>query len=106
MAKGETTPPLTLEQAAKYLNVSERYMRRLVAERRVPFHKIGRLLRFLTCDLDDLLAAGRVEPPALLTPRPRRGKFSNGSIRGLSPSGSPGGSESGRPTQTTASNAG
>ncbi len=38
--------PLTLVEAAGYLNVTERYMRRLVAERRIPYFKLGRLLRF------------------------------------------------------------
>ena len=54
-------PPLTLVEAAAYLNVTERFMRRLVAERRVAFHKLGHLLRFCRADLDVLLLAGRVE---------------------------------------------
>jgi excisionase family DNA binding protein len=57
--------PLTLPEAAAYLNVNERYMRRLVSERRVAYHKVGRLLRFRTADLDGLLEAGRVEPPPI-----------------------------------------
>ena len=55
-------PPLTLAQAAAYLNVSERFMRRLVAERRIAFHKVGHFLRFRSADLDAFLEAGRVEP--------------------------------------------
>lgn len=55
--------PLTVREAAAYLNVTERYMRRLVAERRVAYHKLGRLLRFRPSDLDQLLQAGRIEPP-------------------------------------------
>lgn len=55
--------PLTLDEAAQYLNVTDRYVRRLVAERRVAYHKLGRLLRFRQADLDRLLDAGRVEPP-------------------------------------------
>ena len=55
--------PLTLREAAAYLNVTERYMRRLVAERRIAYHKVGRLLRFRVADLEELLQAGRVEPP-------------------------------------------
>lgn len=58
----EQERPLTLEEAAAYLNISERYMRRLVAERRVAFHKIGRLLRFRTGDLDQMLDRCRIEP--------------------------------------------
>jgi excisionase family DNA binding protein len=56
-------PPLTLTQAAAYLNVSERFVRRLVAERRIAFHKVGHFLRFRSADLDAFLEAGRVEPP-------------------------------------------
>lgn len=80
MAMRETLPPLTLDQAAQYLNVSERKMRRLVAERRVPFHKIGRLLRFLVADLDDLLESGRVEPPRPLISSTRRGRLAGDSV--------------------------
>ena len=64
--------PLTLPEAATYLNVTERYMRRLVTERRIPYFKVGRLLRFSTEDLDDFLEASRIEPGVahpLLPPR-------------------------------------
>ena len=57
-----SVPPLTLAQAAAYLNVSERFVRRLVAERRIVFHKVGHFLRFRAEDLDAFLEAGRVEP--------------------------------------------
>lgn len=60
---GIVEPPLTVAQAAEYLNVTERYIRRLVAERRVPYHKLGRLLRFQRADLERLLEESRVEPP-------------------------------------------
>jgi excisionase family DNA binding protein len=56
--------PLTISEAATYLNVTERFMRRLVAERRIAFHKVGYFVRFLVSDLDRFLADGRVEPPA------------------------------------------
>jgi excisionase family DNA binding protein len=61
VATRESAPPLTLEQAAQYLNVNERFIRRLVAERRVPYYKVGRLLRFRANDLEDLLEGGRVD---------------------------------------------
>ena len=66
--------PLTLGEAAGYLNVNDRYMRRLVAERRIPYFKVGRLLRFSTTDLDAFLVSCRVEVPSAhpLT-RTRRG---------------------------------
>jgi excisionase family DNA binding protein len=64
-----------LPEAATYLNVTERYMRRLVTERRIPYFKVGRLLRFSTDDLDAFLAACRTETGVahpLLPPRPHR----------------------------------
>jgi excisionase family DNA binding protein len=53
--------PMTLPEAARFLNVSERWMRRAVAQRSVPFIKLGRQLRFLPEDLRSVLEAGRVE---------------------------------------------
>jgi excisionase family DNA binding protein len=35
-----------IEELAAHLGVSVRHLRRLVSERRIPFHKWGRLLRF------------------------------------------------------------
>jgi excisionase family DNA binding protein len=53
---------LTVEQAAERINMSVRYVRRLVAERRIPFHKLGRSVRIMASDLDAYVQAGRVEP--------------------------------------------
>lgn len=44
--------------AADYLGVSERWVRRAVAERRVPVVKVGRLVRISTGALDALIEAG------------------------------------------------
>jgi excisionase family DNA binding protein len=52
---------LTVQEAAEYLNTSVRFVRRLVAERRITFHKIGRHVRFALADLDAFVLAGRVE---------------------------------------------
>ena len=52
----------TVAETAAYLNTSVRFVRRLVAERRVAFHHVGRHVRFALSDLDAYLAAGRVEP--------------------------------------------
>jgi excisionase family DNA binding protein len=46
--------------AAARLGVSERHVRRLVAERRIPFIKWGRLLRFDEQDLEVWINAARV----------------------------------------------
>ena len=55
---------LSLPEATRYLNVTDRYVRRLVAEQRIAYFKVGRLLRFAAVDLDAYLAACRVEPAA------------------------------------------
>lgn len=68
---------MTLQEAAAYLNVNERYVRHLVSERRIAYHKLGRLLRFRVEDLDRFLASGRVEiSETKYLPWPgRRGSF-------------------------------
>ncbi|WP_368956972.1 excisionase family DNA-binding protein [Parafrankia soli] len=53
---------LTVEQAADRMNMSVRYVRRLVADRRIAFHRIGRSIRLMATDVDAHVAAGRVEP--------------------------------------------
>ena len=53
---------LTIEQAAVRINMSVRYVRRLVAERRIPFHKLGRSVRIKASDIAAHVDAGRVEP--------------------------------------------
>ena len=57
-----TDEVLTVEQAADRINMSARYVRRLVAERRIPFYKVGRCVRIKASDLAAHLDAGRVEP--------------------------------------------
>jgi excisionase family DNA binding protein len=52
---------LTVVETATYLNTSERFVRRLIAERRIAFYHVGRHVRFALTDLDQWLAAGRVE---------------------------------------------
>ncbi|MGH8997585.1 MAG: helix-turn-helix domain-containing protein [Acidimicrobiales bacterium] len=37
---------LTIDQLAEQLGITVRHVRRLIAERRVPFLKVGRLIRF------------------------------------------------------------
>lgn len=50
---------LTPSEAAAYLNVTERWVRRAVAERRIDFIKVGKLLRFDLADLDAFIAEQR-----------------------------------------------
>ena len=52
---------LSVAETADYLGTSERFVRRIVAERRVPFYRVGRHLRFRLSDLDEWLASHRVE---------------------------------------------
>jgi excisionase family DNA binding protein len=55
----------TVDEAAQRLNTTTRFIRRLIAERRIAFTKVGRHVRIESDVLDDFIAAGRVEP----TPR-------------------------------------
>ncbi|MCC6436838.1 MAG: helix-turn-helix domain-containing protein [Acidimicrobiales bacterium] len=57
-----TAPLIDIAEAAQRLGVSVRFMRRLVDERRIPFHKIGRYVRFDPADIDRFVMQGRVEP--------------------------------------------
>ena len=52
---------LSVAETAAYLNVTERWVRRSLSERRLPFHKLGNLVRLRKEDLDRFLEAGRVE---------------------------------------------
>ncbi|HEY3682899.1 MAG TPA: helix-turn-helix domain-containing protein [Streptosporangiaceae bacterium] len=53
---------LTVAQAADILNTSERFPRRLIAERRIRFVKVGRFVRIPESALIDFIASGLVEP--------------------------------------------
>lgn len=55
-------PLLDIREAAIRLGCSERFVRRLVQERRIPFVKLGGTrLRFLDNDLDQWIAGQRIE---------------------------------------------
>lgn len=56
---------LTVDEAAEQLNTTPRFVRRLIAERRICFHHIGRHVRITQQDLEAFVAAGRVEPHKL-----------------------------------------
>ena len=53
---------LTVEAAAKRMSTSARFIRRLIAERRIEFVKVGRHVRISESALADFIAAGRVQP--------------------------------------------
>ena len=47
MATTDTLPTLLdIEQLAEHLGTSHRHIRRLIAEKRIPYVKVGRLIRF------------------------------------------------------------
>jgi excisionase family DNA binding protein len=48
---------LNIDEAAGYLNVTVRFMRRVVAERRVRHYKVGKFVRFDPADLDAFATA-------------------------------------------------
>jgi excisionase family DNA binding protein len=55
---------LTMEEAADRLGTSVRFVRRLVAERRIAHVKVGRHVRISETDLAGFVAAGRREASA------------------------------------------
>jgi excisionase family DNA binding protein len=61
---------LTVHQAADRLGTSVRFPRRLIAERRITFVRVGRHVRIPEGAVDELMASGTVEP---IDRRRRRG---------------------------------
>lgn len=61
-----TTPALdtllTVEQAADALGTGVRFIRRLIAERRIAYVKVGKYVRISSTDLAAFVAEGRHEP--------------------------------------------
>jgi excisionase family DNA binding protein len=53
---------LTVAQVAELLGTSERFPRRLIAERRIRFVRVGRHVRIPESVLAEFIAAGMVEP--------------------------------------------
>ena len=59
---------LSVEAAAERLDTKPRFIRRLIAERRIEFVRVGRHVRISESALADFIEAGRVEP---VSRRPR-----------------------------------
>lgn len=53
---------LTVAEVAELLGTTERFPRRLIAERRIRFVRIGRHVRIPESAVRELIAAGLVEP--------------------------------------------
>jgi excisionase family DNA binding protein len=52
---------LTVEAAAERMSTSVRFIRRLIAERRIAFVKLGRHVRIAEADIVAFIEAGRVD---------------------------------------------
>ena len=52
---------IDVAEVAARLAVGERFVRRLVSERRIPFLKIGRHLRFQSTDVEQWIVSHRVD---------------------------------------------
>ena len=65
MSRRETAAPdrlLTVPEAADRLNTSQRFIRRIIDERRVKFVRVGRHVRIPESVLAEFISAGTVEP--------------------------------------------
>jgi excisionase family DNA binding protein len=63
---------LTVDTAAERMSTSVRFVRRLIAERRIAFVKLGRHVRISESALAEFIAAGRVEPITVADTWPSR----------------------------------
>lgn len=62
-------PLLDAEQAARYLGTGTRLVRRLIAEHRIDYIKLGRYVRLRQSTLDAFIDAGRI-PASKRSPAP------------------------------------
>jgi len=61
MPRDDKAPLISVEQLADELGVSVRYVRRVVAERRIPYVKVGHLIRFQRDEVQRWVDANRVD---------------------------------------------
>ena len=62
MAMGASNPLMSCAEVAERLGVPERFVRRLIAERRIAFVHIGKYVRIEHEALERFINDGRVEP--------------------------------------------
>lgn len=62
MSRAPRDPLLTVDQAAELLGTGPRFPRRLIAERRIRFVKVGRHVRIPESALIEFVNAATVEP--------------------------------------------
>lgn len=61
MAPSERNDPLlTVAEAGDYIGTGERFIRRLIAQRRITYVKLGKYVRLQRSILDEFIEAGRV----------------------------------------------
>jgi excisionase family DNA binding protein len=60
MPLGDSGQLLTIGQAAEYLGTGQRFVRRLISERRIPYVKLGKHVRLERSALDGFINDGRV----------------------------------------------
>jgi excisionase family DNA binding protein len=65
-------PLLTVDQVAELLGTSPSFARRLVAERKIRFVRVGRHVRIPESALAEYIAAGTVQPVTAWAHRRRR----------------------------------
>jgi excisionase family DNA binding protein len=63
---------LTVADVAELLGTSERFPRRLIAERRIRFVRVGRHVRIPDSAVREFVTAGLVEPATVARRRSRR----------------------------------
>lgn len=63
---------LTLAEAADLFSTTERFPRRLIAERRIRFVRLGRHIRIPESAIREFIAAGIVEPTTIRPHRTRK----------------------------------
>ena len=74
MTAADTLPHLlTIDQLVERLGISTRHVRRLIAERRIPYLKVGKLVRFDPEEINRWLDDSRVaqRPPPTRVARTR-----------------------------------
>jgi excisionase family DNA binding protein len=64
----ELSTLLDIGAVAERLGVTQRHVRRLLAERRIPYVKVGRFMRFDPTDIADWIRAARVPARSVAHP--------------------------------------
>ena len=55
---------MTVKEVAERMNVSERFVRRLIFDTRIPYRKLGRHVRIDETDVEAFISGSRVEATA------------------------------------------